>query len=581
MEQPDSTAGIAPAESPATSASSPLVDRWMPVAVVCVAALGSGIGALAIASSGSATVAAGLSVVIAAAASAWMNHRVGRNRELVSQLAAATREVGSTGGLQRLEPSKLGHLAPIAESLNGILDSVGGVAHHVLGVVNNVQDLPARLHETMSEVADSAESQEETVEETASLLANINNSIRDIDDRVDKLARSAEESASSILQMGSSVEEVARNAGALHTSAEASTSAVHQMGASIRQVADSAENVQRMAEETASSTTEMDRSVQQVGEYVKEASEFTARVSEGALQGYEAVGDTIRDIEGIRDLTHDSTAVLERLVSRIREIAEILNVIGEINDETNLLSLNAAIIAAQAGEQGKAFLVVANHVKVLAQRTASSTEEIERLISAVKNESNEAVQAMSTGSQAIEKGVARSKLAGDALQSIRELADESNTRVTEIARASEEQMRNSQLVARAAQESSTQVQQITAALAEQSRAGDQLLKSSESALELCSHVHRSTEEQRETGRYITEAMSNITEMIRAIKENTSDHAVASESVSSAVMRLLDNAQKGANQIPAMQRMLGELSGNANTIVDALSSFESGRNGFED
>ena len=66
--------------------------------------------------------------------------------------------------------------------------------------------------------------------------------------------------------------------------------------------------------------------------------------------------------------TGDAREVLEKLVERIGEIGQILNVIGEINDETNLLSLNAAIIAAQAGEQGKAFAVVANHVKTLAKR---------------------------------------------------------------------------------------------------------------------------------------------------------------------------------------------------------------------
>lgn len=569
-------------ELPATQTfSTPgLARRWAPVAVLTGATVAAGAGsALAVTVLGNPLIAAGVTGAIAVSAGAWLTARTLRNGTLVAQLSEATREMGLGGTLRRLDSSRLGHFAPIADSLNEIFDGVGGVAHRVLSVVHRVQDLPQRLQEAMAEVEASSEAQEEIVEEAASLLANINNSIRDIDERVDKLSRSAEESASSILEMGSSVEEVARNAGTLHESVEASTSAVHQMGASIRQVADSAENVQRMAEETASSTTEMDRSVQQVGEFVKEASALTEKVTEGAHEGSQAVADTIRDIEGIRDLTTDSTAVLERLVSRIREIAEIMNVIGEINDETNLLSLNAAIIAAQAGEQGKAFLVVANHVKTLAQRTASSTKEIEGLISAVKTESDEAVAAMSAGSDAIEKGVARSRIAGQALESIRVSAEESNERVSEIARASEEQMRNSRLVARAAQESSGQVQQISAAIAEQSRASEQMLKSSEAALDMCRHVHRSTEEQKETGHYITGAISTITDMIRHIKENTADHAVASESVSSAVMRLLDNAQASAKQIPEMQGMITDLRSNAEMIVENLSSFES-TNGFD-
>ena len=210
---------------------------------------------------------------------------------------------------------------------------------------------------------------------------------------------------------------------------------------------------------------------------------------------------------------------------------------------------------------------------MLAQRTAASTKGIEQLLRSVEDESETAVKSMSAGIEAIEQGVSRSRLAGRSLQVIRESATESQQRVAEIARATEEQTRTSTLVARAVQDTSTQVQQISAAMAQQSSASDEMLRNAEAALELCRHVHRSTDEQRETGRYITGSISSITEMIREIQEGTASHERASQSVSDAVMRLLDNARKSAEHLPEVQDMMAGLQSSAEAIIAELGPFE--------
>jgi len=521
------------------------------------------------------SIAAAIAVTaLVGAGCAWLvDLRARRAVRFLEDLDVAAGRLNQGGELRRIDESQLGSLAGVAASFNRIFDGLGAVAVRILSRVEAVRGLPQQITVVMGEIEASADAQEEAVEETASLLANINSSIGGINERVENLSNAADESSSSILQMGSSVDEVARNAASLHESVEACTSSVHEMSASIRQVADSAESVQRMAEESASSMIEMDRAVQEVGAHVREAASLTEKVTQGAEQGAQAVSATIEDIGRIRTLTHDAKQGLEQLVSRISEIGDILKVIGDINDETNLLSLNAAIIAAQAGEQGKAFLVVANHVKVLAQRTASSTKDIAQLISSVQSESDSAVRAMDAGMEAIEQGVNRSRVAGDSLASIRRSAHESSTRVAEIERATEEQTRTSTLVARAVQDTSVQVQQISAAMAEQSSASDEMLRNAEAALELCRHVHRSTDEQREPGRYITGSISSITEMIRAIQEGTASHARASQAVSDAVMRLLDNARKSGAHIPEVKDMMSGLSASAEAIMRELEPFE--------
>lgn len=519
-------------------------------------------------------VAAAASIPAAAAAAGfWEARRVRRRVGFVGELADAARDLAGGERLRRIDDAHLGDLAEVAHSLNAIFETLASSTRQALAILDRSEKLPARATEALTQIENSTLAQEEDAADAVSLLTQINASIAESSSRVDNLSRDAEESASAILEMGSSVEEVARNAGSLQEAVEGASASVQEISGSMRQVAESTESVQRIAEETAASMVEVDRTLRQTDEHAKQASELAQKVSEGAEQGGEAVSATIADIERIHEATRGAKAGLEKLVGRLGEIADILKVIGEINDEANLLSLNAAIIAAQAGEQGKAFLVVANHVKLLARRTAASTKDIAGLIQAVQLESDNAMMAMGTGIATIEQGVTRSRRAGEALGAIRESAKESQQRVAEISRAAEEQTRTSALVARAAQETSSQVQQITAAMGEQSRAAEQIAKSTAAALALCRHVYHSTDEQRRSGRYIAESISSITEMVRAIQQNAATHGETSELVSAAVMRLLEKARETGAQIPALNDMLVELSESTKSIERELARFE--------
>jgi methyl-accepting chemotaxis protein len=186
------------------------------------------------------------------------------------------------------------------------------------------------------------------------------------------------------------------------------------------------------------------------------------------------------------------------------------------------------------------------------------------------------MSSMSAGIEAIEQGVSRSRLAGRALETIRDAAADSSQRVAEIARAAEEQTRTSGLIAQAAQDTSRQVQQINEAMSEQSRASERMMASSEQALEMCKQVYRSIGEQRDTGRSIAQAVSQITEMIQGIKQNTREHEQASDAVGQAVMVLLKNAHKSGEQVPRVNGMLSELRDGTEEIITTLARFEVAR-----
>lgn len=134
-----------------------------------------------------------------------------------------------------------------------------------------------------------------------------------------------------------------------------------------------------------------------------------------ADRGQLVVNSAVKGIQEISQTVSESAAMIKSLGHRSDQIWQIVKVIKEIADQTNLLALNAAIEAARAGEQGRGFAVVADEVRKLAERTASATSEISDMISAVQSETSNAVAAMEKGSNQVEQGVAMANQAGDAL----------------------------------------------------------------------------------------------------------------------------------------------------------------------
>jgi methyl-accepting chemotaxis protein len=527
---------------------------WAPLVRPVASALGAGgLALLAFQITASWPTAGGV-LLAGAAIVALLEQRASSNRARQQKMIqVALSAVGRGDMTVQLDLRQVGDFSEIAQSLNQYIEEEHEWQGKIHELVSRLSSIPAGIASVMSELNTGAEDQEASVEETSSLLANINTSIRGINAEIVNLASSNEETASSIMEMGSAIEQVSTSANALRDTVESSTSSVHELNAQIRRVSESGSAVQEVAEETAASISEMDHAIREVGDHVRSASELTDHVTQSAEEGSNAVGATIDGIAQIRDLTQDAKTALEGLADRIGAIGEIASVINGISDETNLLSLNAAIIAAQAGEHGKAFAVVAEQVKTLARRTTTSTKEIESLIESVQEQSENAVRAMGAGIEAVEQGVKRSRGAGEALDKIRENARDASGRVAEISRAAEEQARNSRHVAESAQTTSAQVQQISSALTEQSHATEQMLANSTQSLEACRQMTSATEEQRSSSRYISANIASITELIASIQTKTASHEQASHGVAESVASMLEAARKSSERLPEVAR----------------------------
>jgi methyl-accepting chemotaxis protein len=188
----------------------------------------------------------------------------------------------------------------------------------------------------------------------------------------------------------------------------------------------------------ASSTTEMSQTLVDVAKNTSAIATTSEDALKVAENGEDVVKEVIKETMSIMDKVAELSRLIKSLGERSKQIGEIVNVINDIADQTNLLALNAAIEAARAGEHGRGFAVVADEVRKLSERTTNATGEVGTMIKAIQSEMGLAVSTMDESQHKVEKGVDLSKKAGDALDGIVKSVNDLQLMAQQIASATEE-----------------------------------------------------------------------------------------------------------------------------------------------
>jgi methyl-accepting chemotaxis protein len=511
-----------------------------------------------------ATVAAALAaLILASGISRPLREVVGNLRDIVEG------EGDLTCSLAVRSKDEIGELA---ECFNRFVARLRDMVLRTREVSLDLNAATEKIRVSSREVNDGAVRQSHSLEESYRAMQGIEESISGIAESTGSLVDSAEESSSATLELGATIEEIAAQMEKLFAVVDEVSSSINEMSVASQQVAENVEILSSSTEVTASSITELDASIKEIEENAEKTSALSEEAAKDAEQGKKAVNETIAGIGAIREMVDRAGGAIEELGNQSKAIGKILTVIDDVADQTSLLALNAAIIAAQAGEHGKGFAVVADEIRELAERTAVSTREIAAIIGNLQSGTQEAVKAMAAGSDRVHQEVARSKVAGEALEKIRSSTLKSTEQVRGIVRATQEQSRGSRQITNSINQVASMLGQIATAIKQQTEGSRQLARAAESMKEIASQVKLSTGEQTKGSRQINTSMEKIRTMIERIDEATREQNQRSRQVLEAVSSIRNIAEGNAGRTAELDQVVESLSRQTSSLEAEVGAF---------
>ena len=381
-------------------------------------------------------------------------------------------EVGDLGKAMERMVTYLKEMAAVADSIAAGNLQVQVVPRSEADVFGNAfMRMTGNLRRMIGDVKSSAA-------QVTGAVDRISGSASEIRRGAESQSTSTEETSATMVEMASQIDSINRSTQALAANVEETSSSIQEMGASIEQVAKSSEDLLASVEQTSATIEEMTASIQSIAGRVQVVDDVSREAAKAASEGGER-------------LSH----VIQGIGTSSKDIGKIVRLINEIADQTNLLALNAAIEAARAGDAGRGFAVVAEEIKRLAERSMTSTREIDAFVEAVQRDTTEAVQ---LSGQVLDQIVSSVKRTTDLIRDVHAATQEQNAGATQILRTASTMQNVTQQLATAAREQAhgarqimtsvsmmnRMTQQVADATNEQMKGGDQVVK----AVDQIAHV---------------------------------------------------------------------------------------------
>ena len=312
------------------------------------------------------------------------------------------------------------------------------------------------------------------------------------------------------------VTEISNSANVVRNAVSSTQSSSAEISASIDQVGSSINQLSEFMDKSISAMTQIAASIKEVDDNSISSHKMSEQVRRQAAGGVTSVQETLAGLEGIAGSVADAARTIDQLSSKGEEISTITTVISDIAQKTNLLALNAAIIAAQAGEQGRSFAVVAEEIRGLSQKTAHSSAAIAQLIRDMHQHTNEVVEQVHRAQDMVAQGGALGSKTEQSLNQILASATAAMDMAHSIRNATREVSRSAEFVTHSIEELGEMTEQVSTASRGQAQETHGIVRSIEEIRDMADEMANVAIKQRQDSRDIEAAVESVAEMAERI-----------------------------------------------------------------
>lgn len=466
-----------------------------------------------------------------------------------------------------------GESGPLTEVVEELVLQLRQVVGRIRGAADAIEATVGEIFKGARTMSTQALEETAAVKETSDSTADIGSRMLSVGQGLHELSDLTRSTSESVLQMAGSINQVSRNADALASYVQETVGAIDHMASTVRGVAESTERLAESAEKAARAVEAIDRSTRQIGESVIDTTALAEEVAKSADSGSRLVAETAATMGEIKEAIDAATETITRLGRRSDQIGELTSVITEIADRTNLLALNAAVLAAQAGAQGRGFRIVADEIKELSERTSASTREIEELIESVRGDVGETIERVALGGERAASGVDLVSRASSLLVEIREKTSAASERIRSIAGATAVQASESHTVLEAADLVRNQARDIERATSEQAETARHIGERTTHMKELTEHVRRVTAEQVQVSTRIAAAMEDLTAVVERTREVSDDQTASAATMLRAVEDVKDAMLCSQASLSVINSAVALLTGEAALLKREVDRFQ--------
>jgi len=473
-----------------------------------------------------------------------------------------------------VESTSRDELGVMVRDLKHALLKVALIVNRIRDVADRVGHMTERLRQDARDLLQGTTLEAGAIESISSSVEQLTMSMSIITGSVDELSRSAEETAATSSEMFASSEQVVQRTRDLFEAVDETSASIEEMSSAINEVAGAAGELALSAEDTMAAIEEIGASIREVERSAKDSVSLSRAVAQSASgEGMETVHKTVEGMNRIRASVVSTSEQIKRLSARSEDIGSILGVIDEVTDQTTLLSLNASILAAQAGDHGRGFSVVARQIKGLAAKTADSTKEIAELIRSVQTDVGEVTSHMQDATERVAEGIQLSEAAMAALARMVEVSSRSSEMSCAIERVTAEQAKSVQVVTTAMAHVRDRVEQIAKATSEQNKGSKLINASADHIRILTSQVEKSMVEQSGSSRQIAEAVERVSEGIQRISRGVREQKVGTDQILGSLEKIRNLPEQNRDISGAMNRMVREVAKDSDLLATEVGRFK--------